>query len=107
MGLTKPNGYTNDELDFSRIGRAIAHPARNRIIELLLDCHFVRNTDLSNYLNLSQAMVTKHIDTLKDAKIVTCVYHVHYDQLVLNEEMLDYYYERTTRWYSKLKSQKR
>lgn len=107
MGLIKPNNYSDKELEFSRIGRAIAHPARNRIIELLLEYHFVRNIDLAAYLNLSQAMVTKHIDTLKDAKIVTCIYHVHYDQLTLNEDMLNYYYEKTTQWHSKLKSQNR
>jgi predicted transcriptional regulator len=93
MGLIKPNNYRKGEMKYSLIALSMGHPARNRVIDLLLNHQFVRNIDLPEYLNLSQAMVTKHLDNLKRAKLIRCNYHVHYDELVLERKTLDYFYE--------------
>jgi len=94
MGLTKPNNYSDDELKFTAISKSIGHPARERIIELLIDGQFVRNVDLPVYLNLSQSMVTKHLDSLRRVELVGTIYEVHYDILYLKEETLEYYNQK-------------
>lgn len=106
MGLIKPNNYSYDELKFTTISKSIGHPARDRIIELLIEGKFVRNVDLSEYLNLSQAMVTKHLDSLKQAELIGCMYEVHYDVLYLQEETLDYYYDQLQKKIERLKTRR-
>jgi len=91
VGLTKPNNYNDEELKFTAISKSIGHPARERIIELLIEGHLVRNADLPNHLNLSQAMVTKHLDSLRRAKLIGSIYEVHFEILYLEEETLEYY----------------
>lgn len=98
MGLIKPNNYSKSELKFDAVSKAVSHPARSRIIDLLVDYTFVRNIDLSGYLNLSPAMVTKHLDYLKRAGVICCEYEIHYDILRLNQETLDYYFTEVEKW---------
>ncbi len=98
MGLIKPNDYSTNEMKFDAVSKAISHPARSRIIDLLLNCDIIRNIDLSEYLNLSPAMVTKHLDYLKRAEVIYCDYRIHYDILRLNQETLDYYFVEVKKW---------
>ena len=97
MGLTKENNYNEDELKFSAIAGAFGHPARRRIIDLVLSYNFVRNIDLPNYLNLHQSTVTQHINCLKKSGLIKCNYHIHFDILYLDKETLDYFQERLQR----------
>ncbi|WP_300661933.1 helix-turn-helix transcriptional regulator [Fluviicola sp.] len=98
MGLIKPNNYSKNELKFDAVSKAVSHPAHSRIIDLLVDYTFVRNIDLSGYLNLSHSMVTKHLDYLKRAGVIYCEYQIHYDILRLNQETLDYYFSEVEKW---------
>ncbi|MNU69494.1 Transcriptional repressor SdpR [compost metagenome] len=98
MGLIKPNNYSKNEMKFDAVSKAVSHPARSRIIDLLINYTFVRNIDLSEYLNLSPAMVTKHLDYLKRAEVIYCEYQIHYDILRLNQETLDYYFTEVEKW---------
>ncbi len=98
MGLIKPNNYHFEEMKFSSIAKALGHPARNRIIELLLENGYIRNIDLSSYLNLSQSTVTEHLNFLRKAELIRTQYHVHYDVLSIEFETLDYFTECLRRW---------
>lgn len=106
MGLIKPNNYSKEELKFDIVGKAISNPARSRIIDLLLICNTVRNTDLSNYLNLSPAMVTKHLDYMKRAKVIEVEYEIHYDLLRLNFKTLEFYSEEVEKWKNRMQRNK-
>lgn len=84
MGAIKSNDYTIEELNFSKLGRAFAHPARRRIINTLLENDFYRNVDFSNDLSLSEPAVKQHLDKLAEAGIITTEYFPHYYQIRLN-----------------------
>lgn len=70
MPATKKHVFDSTEIQYSLIGRALAHPARIRIIEILNQRGYVRNTDLSKMLHLSKTAVSNHIKKLEDASIV-------------------------------------
>lgn len=77
MGLTKPNDYTTEQLVFSQLGKALGHPARQRILMILREEKFIRATDLSNVLNLNVATIHKHLLFLERAGLITADYRIH------------------------------
>lgn len=94
MGLIKPNNYSKEEVKFSRIANALAHPARTRIIELIQEEMLVTQTSLVSHLNLNKASVHKHINCLRRADLLLNKYRIHYDILHLNPEPLKQFEER-------------
>ena len=91
MGLIKPNNYDKTEVKFSCIASALSHPARRRIIVLIQDGEFITQHTLISYLNLNKASVNRHVYYLKKANLLFGVYHVHFEQLKVNEETLEEY----------------
>jgi DNA-binding transcriptional ArsR family regulator len=77
MGLTKPNDYTTEQIVFSQIGKALGHPARQRILMILKEESMIRATDLSNALNLNVATIHKHLLFLEHARLITADYRIH------------------------------
>lgn len=94
MGLIKPNNYSKEELKFSKIANALAHPARTRIIELFQEEMLVTQASLVSYLNLNKASVHRHINCLRRANLLLNKYRIHYDMLYLNEETLKQFEKR-------------
>ena len=70
MPALKTKQYNNELIVNSIIGRALAHPARLRIIELIHHQGFVRNVDLIEALQLSKSSISNHINKLKDASLI-------------------------------------
>ena len=70
MGATKTHQYTPAEMNSAAIAKALGHPARIRIISLLKDNSFIRNTDLIPILNLSKTSVQSHLSCMIKANIV-------------------------------------
>lgn len=70
MGASKTLHYSEEELNIALIARALAHPARVRIISILKKENFCRSVDLLNELNLVQSTVNQHINKLKDAQLI-------------------------------------
>ncbi|MFY7991467.1 MAG: ArsR/SmtB family transcription factor [Fluviicola sp.] len=85
MGLTKPNDYTTEQLVFSDIGKALGHPARQRIMMILREEGWVRVTDLTKVLNLNITSVHRHLIILKKAKLITSEYRIHEALLKLDK----------------------
>ncbi len=71
MPSNKLEKYTSYQIENSKIGRAFAHPARIRIIEILRANTFIRNTDLTKYLDLTQPSISNHINKLSEAGLIT------------------------------------
>lgn len=94
MGLTKPNNYEQEELRFATIAMALAHPARNRIIEHLQNEVFLIQAMLPQYLNLNKTSVNRHLRLLKSAGLIDEYYTIHYAELRLNEQTLQYFHEK-------------
>lgn len=70
MGLvTSINSYSQNQVAVSKIAKAIAHPARIAIIELLNknDCTC---SDIVNELPLAQSTVSQHLIELKKAHLI-------------------------------------
>lgn len=70
MGAMKTFQYTGAERQLGLLGRALAHPARIRILIILVENDFVRNCDLIYPLGLSKKAVHDHLNKLKDASLI-------------------------------------
>jgi predicted transcriptional regulator len=70
MGATKTKIFTPSEMDIANVGRALSHPARIRIMNLLKDKPYVRNCDLIFELELCKKTVHDHLNKLKDAQLI-------------------------------------
>jgi ArsR family transcriptional regulator len=66
----KPITATKDEARTVALLRAIAHPARFRIVKLLAQRQACVCGDLVDELPLAQSTVSEHLKVLKDAGIV-------------------------------------
>jgi DNA-binding transcriptional ArsR family regulator len=68
--ITSISEYSANQREVSQIAKAIAHPARIAIIELLKTKNCTCN-DLVNELPLAQATVSQHLKELKKAKLIS------------------------------------
>lgn len=84
MGIIKPNNYTSEEINISRIMKAIGHPARKKIIDQLKSHYLTTNTELCHILNLAPSTVKEHLDMLKEVNLISETYRTHYNELILN-----------------------
>lgn len=88
MGAIKPNNYSEKELNLSLIARALAHPARIKIVQLLRYSGMKRNVDLAVELNLAETTMREHLWKLKDAGLINVDYKTHYYNVSLNEKKM-------------------
>lgn len=87
MGAIKSNPYNFHETTVSLLARAVAHPARVKILGILTEVSAgCTNRDLAKWLNFSKANVKNHLDMMKDAEIIEVHYCVHYYSVELNEK---------------------
>lgn len=89
MGAIKPNNYSTTEVRLSRIGRAMAHPARIQMIKTLRTTYAYRNIDFVQLLQLSKPTIADHIQKLKDADLVEITYLPHCYAISLKEQALN------------------
>lgn len=60
-----------DDDTIARVARALAHPARVRILRLLADQTECRGAEVFSELPLAQSTVSEHLRVLKEAGLVT------------------------------------
>ena len=89
MGASKISHYTNTEIQRALVGRALAHPARIRIIEHLQEGKFTRPIDLTELLQLNPASVHNHIKKLLAAELVQLEFNKNAYRLHLNHSRLE------------------
>ena len=70
MGLTKSESFTDIQNKRATIFKALGHPARVAIIEVLLRKQSCICNDLVEELPLSQSTVSQHLRELKEAGII-------------------------------------
>ena len=70
MGITKTIDYTKSELDIARYAKALAHPARIAIIQLLLKKQSCVCGDIVDELPISQSTVSQHLKELKEVGLI-------------------------------------
>lgn len=105
MGIIKDNNYSTEELQFARIGRALSHPVRRKIIDRLQREIIARHYDLTRDLNLSLASISSHLEKLKDANLIVEKYEMHYHEIYLNPDgfkLMRTYLNKMDRKFSKM-----
>ncbi len=70
MGLTKPNSYTEQDLELAAIAKALAHPARIAIIKYLLEAKQCITGDLTEQIGLAQPTISQHLKELRAIDII-------------------------------------
>ena len=94
MGATKKHFYTHEQIEMATIFKALGHPARITIVELLLKNENLCCKDISEYIPLAQSTISRHLNVLYETGILGyevignhCFYRVN--PLVL-EEVVQY-----------------
>lgn len=88
MPVSKANLFSDSENQLAIIGRALSHPARIRIFQLIKENGFVRNCDLIKQLGLTGTSVSNHIRKLHDANLVHIEYAPNHFQISLRKKEL-------------------
>lgn len=70
MGITKTIDYTKTELHIAKYAKALAHPARIAIIQLLLKKQSCICGDIVDELPISQSTVSQHLKELKEVGLI-------------------------------------
>jgi DNA-binding transcriptional ArsR family regulator len=70
MGTTKTKDYTLQELSIAKYAKALSHPARVAILNLLLKKQACVCGDIVDELPLSQSTVSQHLKKLKEAGLI-------------------------------------
>jgi DNA-binding transcriptional ArsR family regulator len=70
MGLTKTEEFTVRDNKVARYAKALAHPARVAILQLLIKKQACICGDIVDELPLSQSTVSQHLKELKEAGLV-------------------------------------
>jgi DNA-binding transcriptional ArsR family regulator len=70
MGLTKTEEFTVKENKIAKYAKALAHPARIAILQLLIKKQACICGDIVEELPLSQSTVSQHLKELKEAGLI-------------------------------------
>lgn len=70
MTNNKSHLFSNAQIEVAEIAKAISHPARIAIMQLLAKKKEIKSGDISEDLPLSRTTVSQHLQVLKKAGII-------------------------------------
>lgn len=70
MGVIKYFDYSPQTLSISMVGRALAHPCRVKIMELLLERKKLNNLEFAEYFGMTRSTIHDHLVKLWQADII-------------------------------------
>lgn len=70
MGVSKISEYSQKEMNLAKYAKALAHPARIAILNLLIKKQACICGDIVDELPISQSTVSQHLKELKDAGLI-------------------------------------
>jgi len=70
MAKAKINEFTNLEVELSELAKALAHPARIRILNILFESNVCMTGDIVEQIPLSQSTVSQHLAELKKVGLI-------------------------------------
>ncbi len=70
MGISKSDLFTEEQNEMANLLKAMGHPARIAIIELLLSKESCICGDIVNELHLAQPTISQHLKELKNVGII-------------------------------------
>ncbi|MFC2100515.1 ArsR/SmtB family transcription factor [Bacteroidota bacterium] len=62
--------YTEKHIKIARIAKALGHPARIKIIEILLNQSCCYSGDMAEELPIARSTLSQHLKELKDAGLI-------------------------------------
>lgn len=68
--MNKYNIYTEDQIKLARIAKALGHPVRIYILELLSKQACCYSGDLTDVLPIAKSTLSQHLKELKDAELI-------------------------------------
>jgi DNA-binding MarR family transcriptional regulator len=91
MPTIKPSDYSTKQIAISLTARALAHPCRVKMVELLIQYPGLTNKELSELLHLSKSSVHIHLKKLWDAGLINVTYFPHALSLEITEKQIRNY----------------
>ncbi|MBC7493924.1 MAG: helix-turn-helix transcriptional regulator [Flavobacterium sp.] len=88
MGTTKDRIFSDATNEMATMLRALGHPARFEIINLLKSEKTCCGIAIMNLIPLSQSTISKHLSELKNAAIITVTNKGNITNYTLNENAL-------------------
>jgi len=70
MAQQKPEKFKREEIELAEIAKALAHPARIKILKILIDKNVCMCGQIVDLLPLAQATVSQHLKELKKAGLI-------------------------------------
>ena len=70
MVEAKKDSFSMDEQDLARFAKALAHPARIKILKILNEMKGCMVADVVDLLPLAQSTVSQHLEELKQAGLI-------------------------------------
>lgn len=70
MGASKTDTYSESELQLARFAKALSHPARIAILQLLIQKQACMCGDIVEELPIAQSTVSQHLRELKAAGLI-------------------------------------
>jgi ArsR family transcriptional regulator, arsenate/arsenite/antimonite-responsive transcriptional repressor len=70
MGITKSEHFTDQQNDLAKLFKAMGHPARVAILEVLLKTEGCICNEIVQELPLAQPTISQHLRELKDAGLI-------------------------------------
>ena len=86
MPASKTDQYSLKNKQLAILARALAHPARIRMVEILRMYGSCRNTDFTGELTISKNSVHNHLVKLKDAGLIRFHFNHNSFFIYLNEQ---------------------
>lgn len=91
MPTSKPLEYSPKQISVSLVGRALSHPCRVKMVELLIKNPKLTNRELTEILHLSKTSVHVHLKKLWDAGLIDVSYSPHSLCVEITEEQIEMY----------------
>ncbi len=89
MAKTKPKHFSTDELILANTAKAMAHPARIKILKILSKYNVCLCGEIVDLLPLSQATVSQHLKELKRVGLIKGEIEGPKTCYCINEELLE------------------
>lgn len=70
MGASKTETYSESELQLAKFAKALSHPARIAILQLLIQKQACMCGDIVDELPIAQSTVSQHLRELKSAGLI-------------------------------------
>ena len=65
-----PTGYTDELISLAELAKALSHPGRLRILQILSECDTCICGDIVDRMPLAQATVSQHLKELKSVGLI-------------------------------------